>query len=369
MKIFYPLEVFYPSQAGGPANTIYWITKNLIPHGFEPVIVATDKGIESKVPLDTWLNSDGGRAIYIRTRFLNFPLRQTLTALRTFAGCDVVHVSSFFYPAAFVTGIAARLMRKKLVWSARGELDTKALKHSRGRKLPVLAAIRLIVGRYPLFHSTCDEETRYIKLAFGDSARVVQIANYLEIPKPFAREPREYFLYIGRIHPKKAIDNLIRAVSASDRFMASRFVLKIAGAGKEEFEEPLRKLVSELGLQDKVEFLGQVEGEAKQKLYADAYFTIMPSHTENFGVVVLESLAQGTPVIASKGSPWESLEKERVGYWIENSKEAIAESIDRALSIPSKEYLEMRRRSRPYVEREFDIDQNIGQWIDVYNSL
>jgi glycosyltransferase involved in cell wall biosynthesis len=369
MKIFYPLEVFYPSQAGGPANTIYWITKNLIPHGFEPVVVATDKGIGSKVQLDTWLDTDGGRAIYVRTRFLDLPIRQILTALRSFAGCDVVHISSFFFPTAFVVGIAARLMRKKLVWSARGELDTKALEHSRLRKIPVLFAIRAIVGRYPLFHSTCDEETRYIKRVFGPRARVVEIPNYFEIPRLSTASPGKYFLYLGRIHPKKAIGNLIRAVARSRAFLESEFVLKIAGKGKAKFEEELSRLVGELKLEERVQILGQVEGQEKQDLLAGAYFTIMPSHTENFGIVVLESLAHGTPVIASKGSPWEILARNGLGFWIDNSPESIAGSIDETLAIPSGRYLEMRRLGRPFVESEYDIEHNIDKWIDVYRSL
>ncbi len=369
MKIFYPLEVFYPSQAGGPANTVYWITKNLIPHGFHPVVVATDKGIGGKMPLNVWIETDGGRAIYVRTRLLDFPIRQTLRALRSFLSCDIVHVSSFFFPTAFAVGVAARLLGKKLVWSARGELDTKALRHSRLRKMPFLAALWLIVGRYPLYHSTCDEETVYIRRIFGDAARVAQISNYLEVPAAAKRTARNYLLYIGRIHPKKAIGNLIRALAISDAFKSSDFVLKIAGEGKPEFEQPLRKLVDKLGLRDRVEFVGQVEGDAKQQLYADAYFTIMPSHTENFGVVVLESLAQGTPVIASTGSPWRRLETERVGFWIDNAPETIGAAIDSVLEMPPAEYREMRERARPFVLREFDVQANIAKWVEVYNSL
>lgn len=369
MKIFYPVEVFFPSQAGGPANTVYWITKNLIPHGIVPVIAATDKGLGERLPVDRWLETDGGRAIYVRTPRLNFPLHQTLIALRAFRECDIVHLSSIFFPTAFIVGIAARVLRKKTVWSARGELDRAALNHSRLRKLPVLTLIRLLVGRYPLYHSTCDEETGYIRDIFGAGARVVQIPNYLEIPEPVARCEGRYILYIGRFHPKKAIENLIGAVAASGAFRASGYRLLIAGTGKPEFELPLRKLVTDKGLENLVEFVGQVEGAAKQQLLADALVTVMPSHTENFGVVVLESLAQGTPAIASKGTPWKILESERIGNWIANDPGSIAAALERFIAMPETEYLEMRERCRPLVERDFDIKSNIGKWLEVYNNL
>lgn len=369
MKIFFPLEVFYPSQAGGPANTIYWITKNLQNHGFEPVIVATDKGIQPEIPLNKWLKTDGGNAVYVKTHYLNFPLYQTLISLQNFYKADIVHISSFFFPTSFMTAFAARILKKKMVWSARGELDTAALNHSKARKRPILWAIKKFIGKYPVFHSTCNEETAYIKKIFGDDARVAQIPNFIEIPGKIEREPENYILYIGRIHPKKAIDNLIKAISITEEFLQSGYVLKIAGKGKKEFETDLRRLVEKLGLSEKVIFVGQVEGEAKQKLLADAFWTIMPSHTENFGIVVLESLAQSTPVIASKGSPWASLENEKIGYWSENEPEILSERIKEILKMPDSVYKEYRSRCRVFVEREFDIKGNINKWIDLYKTL
>ena len=70
-----------------------------------------------------------------------------------------------------------------------------------------------------------------------------------------------------------------------------------------------------------------MEGEEKYKLYANAYFSILVSHSENFGNVVIEALSQGTPVIASKGTPWEQL-AEKAGFWIDNDENSIACCID-----------------------------------------
>lgn len=369
MKIFFPLEVFYPSQAGGPANTVYWITKNLSRHDFEPIIVSTDKGIQPEITLNKWLKTDGGKTIYVKTRFLHFPFYQILVSLSNFYRSDIVQISSVFFPTAFITAFAARLLGKKIIWSPRGELDPHALNHSRLRKRPILWCIRKFIGKYPVFHSTCAEETEYVKLIFGSDAKVVQIPNYIEVPAEVARKSGDYLLCIGRIHPKKAIDNLIKACSISEEFLKSKYVLKIAGIGKKEFEGDLRKLVKNLGLTEKIVFIGQVEGEEKQKILADAFWTIMPSHTENFGIVVLESLAQSTPVIASKGSPWASLENEKIGFWCDNSPETLAEKLKVILEMSPTEYNSYRQRSRGFVEREFDIGENIGKWIALYNSL
>ncbi|MEP7214087.1 MAG: glycosyltransferase [Acidobacteriota bacterium] len=369
MKIFFPLEVYYPSQGGGTANIVYWIAKNLVKHGYEPTVVATDKGIQPGVPLNRWIRNEAGSVIYVKTRRLNFPLRQLMVSLSSFYRSDIIQMSSFFFPTAFLTAFAARLLKKKMVWSPQGELDGAAFRHSMARKRPVLWSIKNFVGKYPTFHSTCEEESEYIRNVFGRDAKIVQIPNYVAVPNPVERKAEDYLLYLGRIHPKKAIDNLIDAVAQSQEFMTSNFVLKVAGAGKKEFEDELRQKVDDLNLSSKVKFVGQFEGEEKEHIYANAYWTIMPSHTENFGIVVPESLAQSTPVIASKGTPWACLEDEKVGFWIENDPQTLANKIDEILTMPASEYEQYRQRCRGFVEREFDIDQNIDKWIDLYEGL
>lgn len=369
MKIFFPVEVFYPSQAGGAANSVYWLAKYLSKNGYDISVISTNKGLSDQVQLNRWLQTDAGRTMYVKTRFLHVPVGQTLTSLRHFLKADVVHLPSIFFPTCFITAFAARAFRKKIAWSPRGELAEVALGHSAGRKKPILWSIRKFIGSYPVFHSTSDEETAAIRQVFGASARIHQIPNYIELGPELPRQDGNYLLFMGRMHPQKAVDNLLRSLKLSKGFMSSGMRLKIAGRERREHVRPLEMLVIELGLEDRVEFLGQVEGGEKQQLLADAHFTILPSHAENFGVVVVESLAQGTPVIASRGTPWESLEQESVGFWVDNSPESLAEAIDRALRIEAEEYTKYRIRGRAFAERKFDIRNHIGEYLEFYDML
>ncbi len=233
----------------------------------------------------------------------------------------------------------------------------------------MLWAIKRLVGAHPLFHSTCEEETGYIRDVFGPDARIVRIPNFIEIPAAVERSPQKYILYLGRIHPKKGIDNLLTAISLTDDFARSGYVLKVAGTGAPGYLLELRGLVSALKLDTQVEFIGQIEGSEKQHLLANAFWTFMPSHTENFGLVVLESLAQHTPVAASTGSPWQVLEHEGLGFWSGNAPHELSIVLKRALSMHPTEYEAMRSRSRAFVEAHFDMSRNIGQWIDTYRGL
>ncbi len=85
-------------------------------------------------------------------------------------------------------------------------------------------------------------------------------------------------------------------------------MLKIAGDNDNTYGRSLKKQVEELNLIDRIKFIGQIEAHEKQVFLAGSYFNFMPSHTENFGLVVVESLAQGTPVVATIESPWSGFE-------------------------------------------------------------
>lgn len=369
MKVFFPVECLFPSQAGGVANAVYWLAKNLEKKGVQPIIVSSNKGVAAEIPLNHWIENESGNVIFVKTRSLNFPVRQTIVSLRNLFSADVIHLSSIFYPPAFFSATAGLILNKKLVWSTRGEIERFALSHSSRRKRPILWFIKKVFRDHAVFHSTSDAETASITGTFGNSSKIVQLPDYIEIPPLAQHSPGKYLLFIGRFHPIKGIDNLINAISASDAFLESDYVLKVAGKGIPEVEMAIRNLVSEKNLDHKVTFVGHVEGQEKEELFANAYFTIVPSHSESFGIVVLESLAQNTPVLASKGSPWEILEKEKVGFWTENSSEELANSIDKLLRMDSTEYQGYRERGRDFVRRDFDITVNIDKWLEVYRNL
>jgi len=118
----------------------------------------------------------------------------------------------------------------------------------------------------------------------------------------------------------KNIDVLIKSIAYSQKLLDKKLKLVIAGSARLPYEivyeKQLKELVDNLNLQDSVTFLGHIQGDDKDKLdFASSFALVLPSQSENFGNVVLEALAQGTPVIASKNTPWESLEEYNSGYW------------------------------------------------------
>jgi glycosyltransferase involved in cell wall biosynthesis len=112
-----------------------------------------------------------------------------------------------------------------------------------------------------------------------------------------------------------------------------------------------------------------VEGTQKEQLYANALFSFMPSHTENFGNVAVESLAQGTPVAASTGTPWQLLEEKQAGFWTDNTPSVLAAVIDKILALSPEEYALYRQNAYTLATEQFDVHKNINQWIDAYKNI
>lgn len=156
------------------------------------------------------------------------------------------------------------------------------------------------------------------------------IPNGVDIPEtlPHGRvwhsDGKLRMLYLGRLHPIKGIENLLRALKTLEDGSAS---LVICGSGDKAYSLGLRQLVHELGLERCVSFHGHVDGEEKKKVFMQADVCVVPSFTENFGMVVAEALAYGVPVIASTGTPWSDVVKRNCGLWVNNSPQALAEAI------------------------------------------
>ena len=308
MKIVMSADCFYPAQMGGPSNAIYWQAKALTKAGHDVTVVATSQSLPKSVPLNRWLSLDCGRVIYTRNPHFYLPVKHIWYSWQAIRQAEIVHINSLFYPASLAWVLMSRLLRKPIVWSPHGELSPVALRFRPRLKRLLLSVFRLCRSSL-CFHATSDTETTHIRQYFGANTQVGEIHNTMEFASPVVRVARPYLLFMGRLHPIKAVDRLLEALSTSRQFLESGYSLLIAGPISDKAHaQRLNEQVATLKLSAKVSFLGPVYGEQKEQLYANARLLILPSHSENFGNVVIESLAQGTPVVASTNTPWQVLE-------------------------------------------------------------
>jgi glycosyltransferase involved in cell wall biosynthesis len=252
------------------------------------------------------------------------------------------------YPALAVKGTSC-----KLVISPRGTLSDWALGNS---ALFKKALWPLLVGPImrgaTAFHATADTEYEDIR-RLGFKQPVAVIPNGVDIPdlKVKPSKPVRDLLFISRIHPKKGIDNLLRAwARTQDRF--ADWQLVVAGPDNGGYLEKMKRLSRELRLK-RCEFPGPLYGDDKLQAYRDADLYVLPTHSENFGMTVAEALAAGTPAIVTKGAPWAGLEREGAGWWTDIGVDPLVAALEEAFSMPADGLEVKGQRARDWMARDF----------------
>jgi glycosyltransferase involved in cell wall biosynthesis len=151
---------------------------------------------------------------------------------------------------------------------------------------------------------------------------------------------------MGRLHAKKGFDILIDAFSKLDsKFYSS--VLLIAGDDETE-KANLEQQIKDLKLENRVFLIGSVSGQDKIDFLANADLFVLPSYNENFGNVYAESLASGTPIIASTNTPWQDIEDFNCGLWVPNEIDTIKKAIENILELDCEE---LGKNGKEYISK------------------
>lgn len=266
----------------------------------------------------------------------------------------VLHVHGLWRMVNVYPGRIARRLSAPLIVSPRGMLGAAALQFSSIQKqLFWFAAQKRALSRVRCFHATSHSELEEIR-AYGLSAPVAIITNGIDVPAAPAtsyRGEQRTVLYLGRIHPKKGVDWLIRSWSLVEE-QSPGWRLRIVGPSELGHVDELRALTKQLGLTH-VYFEGPLYGTEKQEAYASADLFVLPTQNENFGMVAAEALAQGTPVISTKGAPWQRLETEGCGWWVDLDVDKLAAALNDAMTLPQEELEKMGARGRDWMNCEF----------------
>jgi glycosyltransferase involved in cell wall biosynthesis len=270
---------------------------------------------------------------------------------------DVVHVHSNWTFPVWHGCQAARDARKPLVMSPQGCLDPVRLAHSAWKKRLVGALDRRCLRQADVIHATSAAEREWIERYVGGSPRIEVIPNgvdlptRLPVPKPADRTRR--VLSLGRLHPLKGLDLLLEAGSRAMRESPpdARWQLLIAGPDEQGTRAALERQARALNLTN-VTFSGPLYGADKDRAWADADLFVLPSRSENFGIVVAEALAAGVPVITTKGTPWQEIDGS-CGWWTDVAAEPLAHALAAAMRLGDAERAAMGARGRELVAAKY----------------
>jgi D-inositol-3-phosphate glycosyltransferase len=250
---------------------------------------------------------------------------------------------------------------------------------------------KVIIGANRLVAATSAEKMQLETLYGADSDKItiippgVDVSHFYPIPADEARAfvgtpPNEQMiLFVGRIEPLKGVENLMRAIALMRRRGISCEIphyLTIIGGDSEADElkvtaemARLKRLCGELDICDMILFLGKRSQDILPYYYSAAELLVMPSHYESFGMVALESMACGTPVVASRVGGLAYLVQDGVnGYSVPDGDiETLSERITLLLRDPAHRE-ELGRQAVSYAQ-DYSWEKIARRIADLYHEL
>lgn len=175
-------------------------------------------------------------------------------------------------------------------------------------------------------------------------------------------------LYLSRITPKKGLDMLLYAIKEIENSFKD-WILVIVGNDEFNYQKTIEDLILELNLSDKVFIIEPQFGDDKYNAFASADFFILPSYSEGAPMVVLDSLASGTPVITTKSSSWENLNVFDCGYWVDINQKEIENSLLKMTSLSKEELLIKGNNAKKLIKEKYLWEDIAKQTILLYEWL
>lgn len=296
---------YWPAHRyGGTVTAVHGLCKALATLGHRVVVVTSNADGRSTldVPVGRPVIVDGVEVHYFPLRFYRLCYSPAMQAALPglVAAADVVHLHSVFLWPTWAAARAARRRHVPYVVSPRGMLIASLIRrrHAWLKRAWIRLAEADTLAHASAIHVTSRRERDDLHALGLVVPSIEVVANGVEHP---AAAPTEDFvddgpviLYLGRLTWKKGLDRLVRALP-----QVPRGRLVIAGNDDEGYRRILQTVIDQAGVGARVHYLGPLYGAPKWALLRRANCLVLPSHSENFGNVVLEAMAAGCPVVVT----------------------------------------------------------------------
>lgn len=294
------------------------------------------------------------------------------------ASADVIHIHGVWEDIQHRAAQAARKAGKPYIIRPCGMLDPWSLSQGRMKKrLYMQWRLRNNLRHAAALHFTTDSErdlTSPLKLMTPSIVEPngVDLAEFQTLPaagifrnEHLVLQDKRIVLFLSRLHPKKGLDLLLPAMAGQARDVA----LVIAGPDSDGYRAELERLVVQYKIQDRVLFAGMLKGKQRLAAFRDADVFVLPSYQENFGNVVVESLAAGTPVIVSdQVGLHNEVSAGQVGEVVPLRVDALTDTLQRWLG-DAEARQSAANRARPFVWERYDWRKIALRWEEHYNLL
>ncbi|WET02064.1 glycosyltransferase [Flavobacterium sp. YJ01] len=279
---------------------------------------------------------------------------------------DIVHINGIWTPQNWAFQNVAQKLGIKVIVSPHGMLEPWIMAHNPiKKKIALFLYQKTALKRSLCLHATAQMEAKNIQaLGFKNPIHIIPNGIHLRDVKKIKEDyGTKKMIFMSRIHPKKGIELLLDAWRTSN---TEDWTLEIAGSGEEEYVNSLMQITEDL---KNVHFVGAKYGEEKWDFLRSADVMVLPTHSENFGIVVAEALAVAVPVITTQGTPWEDLEIHKCGWWIDLSVANLEKVLFKVFNSPTMLLEMMGKHGRELVVDKYDIDTVGKKMLELYKTI
>lgn len=282
----------------------------------------------------------------------------------------LIHNHGIWLPPNHYASATAKRFNIPLIISPRGMLEPWARSYRSWKKTIAWHLYqRRDLKAATVLHATSIQEAKNFQ-SLALQTPIAVIPNGIIIPsqyrpKTFSRKTKKA-LFLSRIHPIKGLINLIQAWAKA---LPKGWEVMIVGPDESNHQQDVEKEVNRLGLEKTFSFLGPVSDIEKWPLYNKADLFILPTFSENFGIVVGEALASGVPVITTKGTPWAELTQHGCGWWIDIGVDPLAKALVEATSLSDEVRHSMGQRGRSLIAEKYSWETIAQDMISVYDWI
>ena len=361
-------------SGGGPPRSVSQLCNALVARDISIGIVTAVDVNDPIAPLDSRITLIGveamGDTFLGRLKACDFSIG--LDRAHFDSSISVIHQHGIWLRSSHATSRYARRNNIPLVVAPRGMLEPWALNHSKWKKK---CAWKVFQQRdlscATAFHATAHSEAESIR-RLGFNQPIAVIPNGVVMSKAgdlklkiadggadAQSSDKKTALFLSRINPKKGLPMLLDAWS---RLEPKGWRLVIAGNDDSNHLPVVEASIAKHGLEEKVYLVGPLFGEAKDAAFRDADLFVLPSYSENFGIVVTEALGSNLPVLTTTGCPWQELESHGCGWWVDPTVSALKAGLRDAFSKSDCELQHMGQRGRLLVENKY-------QWPEIARSM
>ena len=300
---------------------------------------------------------------------LGLPVRTELVRIVRQSPPSLVHNNGLWQPVNHWAASTAHRFGIPLVVQPHGMLEPWALKEKALKKRLGMALFqRRDIETAKVLVATSADEYRNLR-HLGLTQPVAIIPNGIDLTAagvPKVERVRtggnRTVLFLSRVHKVKGLTNLVQAWA---QVRPAGWRLQIAGPDEGGHLAEVLRAAQAVGVAGSIDYLGEVDGARKTEVYHNADLFVLPTFSENFGVVVAEALSHGLPVITTRGAPWADLETHGCGWWVDIGVEPLATALRQAMALNDDERRAMGERGRAYVQR-YNWADIARQMADVY---